>query len=163
VGGGKMPMLDHIDPEIPSNSNCITDANSFYQYFTEECRFQHEMDGIYTRYHVHPELGDGYMEQVRLENGLEFCITSLQLKKSISLRYHLKNAPLELHYMLEGNVFHQEQSVGDMNLSKGSLSVFFCANMEGTMTLVSGRKIVFVTIMVPYHLLENWLGACQDR
>ena len=156
-----MPTNINVDTALQSSSYCILDANSFYNYFTEVCHFRHKMDGIYTRYHVNPELGDGYMDQVRFPSGLEFCITSLRLKHSVSLRYHLKDAPLEMHYMLDGNVFHWEKSASDMNLSEGCMSVFFCGDMEGTMTLVAGRKITFVTIMVADELLENLLGSCQ--
>ncbi len=142
-------------------NNLVMDADSFYNFFTEVCHFQYESDGIYTKYHVNPNLGDGYIEQIRFNNGLEFCITSLQLKQSISLNYKLKNAPLEIQYMLGGNVYHYEKSIGDMNLSEGKLSTFFCKDMEGVMTLVEGRKIVYITMMVGDELLSNILGACQ--
>lgn len=147
--------------KLPSDNYRISDANSFYNYFIETYSFNYEKDGIYTRYNVNPELGDGYMEQVRFENGLEFCTTSLQLKHSISLKYHLKNAPLEIHYMLDGNIYHHENIAGSMNLSEGKLSVFFCSDMKGTMTLAAGRKITFITIMIGNQLLENLLGVCQ--
>ena len=142
-------------------NNLVMDSNSFYNFFTEVCYFEYESDGIYTKYHVNPNLGDGYIEQIRFSNGLEFCITSLQLKQSISLNYQLKDAPLEVHYMLGGNVYHYEKSMGDMNLSEGRLSTFFCKEMEGVMTLVAGRKIVYITMMVGDKALNNILGACQ--
>lgn len=77
-----MPTLTDKNIVLPSNNHCVLDANTFYSYFTKVCCFHHEMEGIYTRYYVNPELGDGYMDQIRFENGLEFCITSLQLKHS---------------------------------------------------------------------------------
>ena len=156
-----MNISKHTNSDCEDRS-CICDVDSFYRFFQENCQFHHDKNGNYTRYYVSPRWGDGYMEQIRLHSGLELCITSLQLKRSISLQYHLCNAPLELHYMLEGNVYHHEKSAGDMNLSEGKLSVFFRPEMEGTMTLVAGRKIVFITIMVSDLLLSQLLESSQS-
>lgn len=156
-----MQTTVHAAISSHADSNYIYDADSFYNFFIQSCKFKYEKSGVYTRYYVEPRWGDGYMEQIRLENGLELCITNLQLKRSISLKYHLEKPPLEMHYMSEGNVVHHEKAAGDMNLGSGKLSVFFRMDMEGVMTFVEGRKIVFVTIIVPDQTLEKYLNVCR--
>lgn len=75
----------------------VTNADDFYKFFVQECKFESEKVGMYVRYYVSPECGDGCLEQIRFQNGLELCITDLHLKKSIGLEYNLVNPPYEIN------------------------------------------------------------------
>lgn len=141
----------------------ITNADDFYSYFMQIYDFENDDSGIHTKYKLNEKVGEGYMEQIRFKNGLEFCIGDFVCNRNITLNYHMKNAPFEVHYMLGGSVYHSEESLGQMNLSAGCMSVFFREVMKGKMTYVANRRIVFITIMLSDNLLLELLKDSNDH
>ncbi len=139
----------------------VTSADDFYSYFTQVYEFHCNQSEIHTRYEVNPDIGEGYMEQIRFDNGLEFCIADFYLKKDIKVKYNMKSAPFEIHYMAEGNIFNDVKNIGQLNLSEGYISVFFRENMQGEMTYLANRHISFVTIIIHDELLETLLKSCK--
>lgn len=142
------------------NKYIISNSNDFFSFFKEVHNFKINEKGIYTHYHVNEDIGDGHMDKIDFNNGLEFCITDIYLKKNIRLYYSLVNPPLEIHYMYEGNIFHDEKNKGNLNLSAGCMSVFFSDFMSGSLTYVAQRRIASVTIMINDKLLANLLNSC---
>jgi AraC-like DNA-binding protein len=135
----------------------VTNADDFYKFFVQECKFESEKAGMYERYYVNPEFGEGCIEQIRFKNGLELCITDLYLKKSIGFEYHLIDPPYEINYMIEGNLFHNEVLARDMNLSSGNMSVYFREEMCGIFKLVEGRRIKYITIIADERFVSDSL------
>lgn len=135
----------------------ISNADDFYKFFVKKCNFENKKIGMYERYYVSPEFGEGSLEQIRFKNGLELCITDLNLKKSIELQYNLIDPPYEVNYILEGNLFHNELKAKDMNLSSGSISVYFRKEMCGITKFISGRNIKYITIIADKRFIEESL------
>lgn len=138
----------------------VKNSDDFYDFFVKICKFDSEKAGKYTRYYVNPDFGEGYIEQIQFKNGIELCITNLQLKKSIGFEYNLSNPPLEINYMLDGNLFNEEEQSGSMNLSRESMSVYIRSEMKGIVKFVEGRKIKYITIISNQEFMDEYF--CDD-
>lgn len=125
----------------------VKNSEDFYSFFVEVCKFHSEKAGMYIRYYVNPEFGEGYIEQIQFRNGIELCITNLHLKKSIGFQYDLSDPPCEINYMIDGNLFNNEEEAGRMNLSGGNMSLYFRKRMSGIVKFIEGRKINYITII----------------
>ncbi|WP_273327046.1 helix-turn-helix transcriptional regulator [Vallitalea guaymasensis] len=140
------------------NDNVIvSNANDFYNFFVEECKFESEKAGMYIRYYVSPQYGEGFIEQIKFPNGLELCITDVYLKKSIGFEYNLINPPYEINYMIDGNLFHNEMEAKDMNISSGNISVYFRKKMSGLFKIIKDRRVRYITIIADERFIEESL------
>ncbi|QZY53869.1 helix-turn-helix transcriptional regulator [Crassaminicella profunda] len=142
----------------------VKNVDDFYDFFVKVCKFGSEKVGMYIRYYVNPEFGEGVIEQIRFRNGMELCITDLHLKKSIGFEYDLSNPPCEMNYMVDGNLFNNEEQAGDMNLSGGNMSIYFREKMRGIVKFIEGRKINYITIIANEKFInENLLNRESQK
>ncbi|MCT4620295.1 MAG: AraC family transcriptional regulator [Marinisporobacter sp.] len=142
----------------------VKNVDDFYDFFVKVCKFESKKVGMYIRYYVNPEFGEGVIEQIRFKNGIELCITDLHLKKSIGFEYNLSNPPCEMNYMVEGNLFNDEAEAGPMNLSGGNMSIYFREKMNGIVKYIEGRKIKYITIMANERFIsENLLNRESQK
>lgn len=141
----------------------VTNSDEFYSFFRQVHKFSCDKSGVYTRYEVSKEIGSGYMEQIKFDNGLEFCIADFCLEKEIQVNYNLKDAPFEVSYMTKGTIYNKVKNIGDLKLETGQISVLFKENMQGRIRYVSKKRIVFLTIIVHDKLLKFLLESCKYK
>jgi AraC-like DNA-binding protein len=138
-----------------NNNYIVKNIDDFYLYFVEECNFLHEDFGSYSKYVVDKEIGDGFLEKIVFYSGIEICITDLFLKKSLGFKYQMKKMPLEINYVESGNIFNDVIGMGELNSSSDRMSIYFRDKMEGTMKLIKGRHIRYITIMANNNFVNN--------
>lgn len=145
------------------NSNyMVKNIDDFYSYFVEECNFVHKDTGIYSKYIVDKDIGDGYLEKISFNSGIEICIIDLRLKKSLGFKYQMDKMPMEINYVVSGNVFNEVDGLGELNLSSDKMSIFFRDTMKGTMKFVEGRHIRYITIMAEDTFVNSNMSNSKE-
>jgi AraC-like DNA-binding protein len=141
----------------------VKNPDDFYDFFVKVCKFESEKSEMYVRHYVNPTFGEGYIEQIQFNNGIELCITNVHLRKSIGFKYDLINPPCEINYMINGNLFNNEAEAGKMNLSSGNMSIYFRKSMSGIVKFIEGRNIKYITILANEQFINSNFLNCEHK
>jgi AraC family transcriptional activator of pyochelin receptor len=113
-------------------------------------------------YRLHPELGEGYFRQLRLNEGLVVNISEVRLFESVMVQEDLQEPIIVFTFILDGeSTSHQFEST--LQTGSGTADILFLHQGGGDVELKCGRPGGMMTILITPSKLADILGEIPDR
>ncbi len=114
-------------------------------------------------FNLSEKIRKGFQNEIQLREGLKIIINNYNIKKAITVKFEIKEAPLEFAFCLSGNfrtiIENDNIPMSDFSIRQGSNSIFFLPNCNGRLELSAGEPLKIVSLHINPDILNDFIDS----